>query len=274
MIYSLPAETEERQAWLQTLKEDPDLATNPLLPLVEQLLEETFQQRKRLHKLMRIADGFDELTHKNHQTLLERSDRQLRRLEKIARISDLYQRNMVELNDSLRRAALKDHLTGLPNRRSIMESLSKMANKNRRKQDSFCLAMIDLDYFKRINDSWGHEMGDLVLCETAEEITGCLRDSDICGRWGGEEFLILLTNISNEDALAAMERVRGSLKIVQVSVRNSAGDLPETREFSLGASIGLTRYRGDEHYEDTIGRADDAMYRAKSEGRNRVITDW
>lgn len=259
-------------AAVEQLRDAPGVEENPLWPLVEGLYGKYRQQRRRLDKLVRIADGFDNLSHHRKRSLMERYDHHLRRMEKIARISDLYQQNIMELNASLRHAAQHDVLTDLPNRRHITERLKELIARADRRGAPFSLVLLDLDHFKAINDTYGHEMGDTLLCLAANTALDALRACDLCGRWGGEEFLLLLPDTTAVEAVEVSRRVIEALK---------AQDLDETvplpscapvaAPLRLSASAGVTEYASGDSHETLVRRADDAMYRAKHGGRGRVV---
>ena len=268
---SSPSDNDELLGLVATLLDDPDYQDNPLLPALKQLAEQNQQQRKRLDKLLRIADGYDNLSHRQSQSLMDRYDRHLRRIEKIARISDLYQRTMVELNDSLRQAALHEALTDLPNRRHMSDRLRELTARATRHKQTFALILLDIDHFKLINDTYGHDTGDRVLCQTADVIRNKLREYDLCARWGGEEFLILLPDASAEEATEIGERIISALRNLDLADTAPFSDR-DNESLTISASAGVTAYQPPERYEQTIQRADNAMYKAKAAGRNRVVT--
>lgn len=254
---------------IDRLLQDPKLHNNPLLPVVKSLYQETKEQRARLDKLVRIADGFDSLIVDENRSMMARYDRHLRRLEKITRISDLYQKDLMDLNDKLHHASRHDPLTDLPNRRYIGSRLKELVGLAQRKDTGFALILLDLDHFKTVNDNYGHEAGDRVLCWVAQALGETLRSCDIAGRWGGEEFLIILPDTSSEQALEVAQRLRKRIKTVQLpdaDKTRAAGQGP----ILLSASLGVGVYRPGESYEDTLRRTDDAMYRAKAQGRDQV----
>jgi diguanylate cyclase (GGDEF)-like protein len=152
-----------------------------------------------------------------------------------------------------------DPLTGLGNRRYLRERLDEAKARAERYGESFAVVMIDLDRFKALNDNFGHETGDMALRESAWRFQGALRREDSVARWGGEEFVALL---SYADADAAME----STKRLQSAL--SAAPLPVVGR--LSASFGITLLRPGEDPEDAVARADRAMYRAKDAGRDRI----
>lgn len=158
--------------------------------------------------------------------------------------------------------ALHDDLTGFFNRRHLMELIVSEKNRSERTGSVFSLAIMDLDKFKNVNDTFGHQAGDNVLMTFSAIVRNVLRKTDFCGRYGGEEFLILLTQTDLEEAKVFAERVR---------TRVEESSFPELgKAFRITVSIGLAEHWGKESIEKTISRADEALYRAKKNGRNRV----
>ncbi|MGS8281014.1 sensor domain-containing diguanylate cyclase [Pseudomonas aeruginosa] len=157
----------------------------------------------------------------------------------------------------LNRDAQTDPLTGLGNRRSLEISLSLLEAENR----EFAAIALDIDHFKRINDSHGHEVGDQVLRQLAELMRRCCREGDLLCRTGGEEFLILLPGATLNVAAAVAERLRVTVQ-----------DMPVEPVGAVTISLGVTHWDGETHGEpmNALGEADRALYRAKQEGRNRV----
>jgi diguanylate cyclase (GGDEF)-like protein len=157
----------------------------------------------------------------------------------------------------LEHMATHDALTGTLNRRAILECCADEHERSLRYKQPFALMMIDLDHFKTINDTHGHQHGDRVLVHFAESTRSALRRADRFGRYGGEEFLVLLPNTTADVALPVAERIRAAL---------SAGHALDCQ-----ASIGLTHWRGPEDTLDAmLGRADAALYQAKAQGRNQT----
>lgn len=164
--------------------------------------------------------------------------------------------------------ATHDELTGLPNRRQVLNLLAEHAERHARGGPAFHVALVDLDYFKRINDTHGHGVGDEALCTFARIARQQLRTTDIIARWGGEEFLAVLPETPPGEPGAGqpqvgLERVREALAATPAS-----SHVPELR---VKFSVGLARYRPDEAIGDTIERADRALYAAKEAGRNRTV---
>ena len=169
-----------------------------------------------------------------------------------------------QLEEELVKQATTDALTGLQNRRSFFVNAEReLARLQRGKVNHGALIMIDLDHFKRINDTYGHGIGDEVLRHLAGTLMRSLRRSDHAGRLGGEEFAVFLPDTSEDQGVLLAERLRDS--IAESSVTTPAGDICFT------ASMGLTILDGTDHDIDTaLARADEALYRAKEAGRNRV----
>jgi len=162
----------------------------------------------------------------------------------------------------IREMAIRDDLTGFYNRRHMIELLEYELNRCARTGSVFCLAMLDIDHFKNINDTYGHQAGDQTLKTFAAIIRKAMRSSDFCGRYGGEEFLIVLTQTGTDGAKVFAERLR---QLIEKSVFPELG-----ADIRVTASLGLAQYQAKEDVEKTIHRADTALYEAKKKGRNRV----
>ena len=245
---------------IQALLDDPANQGNPLREPLAHLLGCNQVHQTQLRRLIRISDGYQILSRNHHETLESQYERQLRRLEKLARISDRYQNSLRELSETLKQASLHDALTGLGNRRFLMERLTQETERANRKQSPYTLGILDVDWFKTINDRFGHEAGDTALCAIAQGMTQALREYDVCGRWGGEEFLILLPETPMDFARRVAQRVCEEIKAIRF----------EFMEGHITASLGLTVYRPGERFSDTLNRADAALLRAKANGRDRI----
>ncbi|MGE5659876.1 MAG: PAS domain S-box protein [Actinomycetota bacterium] len=171
----------------------------------------------------------------------------------------------IRLHEALQQQSIRDPLTGLFNRRYLEESLEREINRAERKQQPLSVIMIDIDHFKRFNDTYGHEAGDRVLRELGRFFSQQVRGSDIACRYGGEEFTLILPETSREVAQERAEQIRELVKALQLQYRNQ--DLGQIT-LSLGVAIfpehGLTG-------EAVIRAADGALYRAKQEGRDRTV---
>ena len=164
----------------------------------------------------------------------------------------------------LYRESTQDPLTGLINRRVMMKRLATEIAHNSDARQPFCVLMFDLDRFKRINDNYGHLTGDKVLRTTAQILQAGLRDHDIIARFGGEEFVAVLPNVTSEQAIEVAERIRQCCHDTQVSALS--GEV-----IQLSTSVGVTEYETGEPIEATLARVDECLYKAKEQGRNRVI---
>lgn len=176
---------------------------------------------------------------------------------------DVTQRKMLERE--LQRLATTDPLTNIANRRSFLEQAEQIFKSSQRYHTSFTMMMLDLDFFKAINDKYGHLGGDSVLARFASTVGQELRDSDLFGRLGGEEFCVLLQQVDKDEALIVAERIRE--RIQSLMFKDSSGE-----SFPLTVSIGVTSYvDGDERLAKLLERADKALYQAKNSGRNKVV---
>lgn len=248
---------------VESLLSDPQHYGHPLREALARLQQQNLEQLSRLERIARISDGYQALAREQNLTLSERYHRQLRQLEKVARISDRYQDMLHDLNQALKTASQRDVLTGLANRRLLMERLREEELRSQRSGRPFVLAMIDVDYFKQINDTWGHEVGDRALCEIARALQAGVRGCDLCGRWGGEEFLLLLPETVLAEALPLIERLRGILRELQVAVGE--------QRLTITASFGVAEYLAPEGYSQVLNRADAALLEAKHSGRDRCV---
>ncbi len=168
---------------------------------------------------------------------------------------------------TIQKQALTDVLTGLPNHRALMDQLSKEIERTRRYGRPLSLLFFDADRFKHVNDTYGHPTGDAVLCQISERVGNALRGGDTLGRFGGEEFVVLLPETAAEEACIIAERIRSSVATEPVAMAEVVGGIAMT------VSIGLSMYQVDGVTEqELLSQADEAMYVAKRLGRNQVRT--
>jgi diguanylate cyclase (GGDEF)-like protein len=165
--------------------------------------------------------------------------------------------------EQVRDQAIRDPLTGLYNRRHLLERLERERQRAVHLQRPFCVALLDLDHFKRVNDTYGHAVGDEVLCGLAHTLRSVMRESDVLGRWGGEEFLVLLPDTHANEGVTALNRLRRHL-----GARALADSAPHLR---TTLSAGVAMHTVHETLEQVIERADRALYTAKSAGRDRCL---
>jgi two-component system chemotaxis response regulator CheY len=183
------------------------------------------------------------------------------------RIVSLYEklsekmRLLEEAHATISHLAATDELTGLYNRRFFNEHFAKTFSAARRYTFPLSIIMADVDKFKAVNDTYGHAVGDKVLKVFAEILRTLGRTEDICARWGGEEFIILLGHTSCAGATILAERVRSTLE----------SDCQRLTSIAVTVSLGVVELNEDEDAEALLKRADSALYRAKDEGRNRVV---
>jgi diguanylate cyclase (GGDEF)-like protein len=169
------------------------------------------------------------------------------------------------LSDKLTTQAIKDGLTGLYNQTYIKARLQEEIFRAERYRYPFSLIMIDFDEFKALNDRHGHVSGDRVLKATGELLQEKIRSSDICGRYGGEEFLILMPQTACLDAAAAAERLRKEIAVFPFRI---GGD--KTCQLTVSAGVYATPFYSQD-VEEIIHLTDAALYRAKKEGKNKVV---
>ena len=168
-----------------------------------------------------------------------------------------------ELEQELERQARTDFLTGIANRRHFLDLADQELARTRRYGRPFSMLMLDLDMFKNVNDRYGHRVGDLTLQKVVDVCKQILREVDVFGRLGGEEFGIMLPETDSEQAVQVADRVRQV--IAEASVR-----LPQGGSVGVTASIGVATYSPDDDVDAVLSRADRALYAAKRSGRDRV----
>ena len=165
--------------------------------------------------------------------------------------------------EELEALARIDALTGLPNRRATLERLTQLIDQSSRFTENLSVVSIDIDHFKKINDTFGHAAGDQALVEFARVASSLGRKTDFCGRIGGEEFVFVLPGANLESAQKFGDKLRHSLAAEAVELSNG-------ESITIKISAGVAMLHNDESLESLLARADDAMYRAKQQGRDRV----
>lgn len=157
----------------------------------------------------------------------------------------------------------QDYLTGLLNRRGIFEKLEILLTSLKEKDFTFSIILSDIDNFKKINDNFGHITGDVVLKEVAKLIALSLRTEDILGRWGGEEFIIILPHANLQSAIEVAERIKEKLTSNPIKYQNML--------INISATFGVGEYKKELSLNKNLTLIDNALYKGKSEGKNRVI---
>jgi diguanylate cyclase (GGDEF)-like protein len=176
------------------------------------------------------------------------------------------------LASGLEHMASTDPLTRIYNRRVFLMWCDRELERSQRCEGPFSILMIDLDRFKQINDRYGHATGDEALCAAVEKMQDSVRGIDVLGRWGGEEFSVLLPHASAEAALLVAERVRAGIARILLPARETRQD-ESVEGVRVTASVGIATYQGgSDNVQSMVQRADSCLYRAKATGRNRVVT--
>jgi len=160
--------------------------------------------------------------------------------------------------------ANRDYLTGLYNRRYFYENIGVYLDEIKQTRETFAIAMLDIDYFKKVNDTYGHEIGDKVIIQIADTLRTNTKAGDIVSRFGGEEFCIVLKDISKRGAFEVLERIRAEIE-------NFSYKIDATKNLNFTVSIGATMFQEEESLEENINRADMMLYNAKNGGRNQLL---
>jgi diguanylate cyclase (GGDEF)-like protein len=256
------------RAW-RAGREDSELRTvaHGLLVLITTLLLDVVMELGFVTKVPGLpVVGFTFLFIATARSLNERFEREHRELEELR--LDLEERvrsrttELEDANQRLAEASRTDALTQLLNRRGFLDFAERELVRSKRSQLPCSIAVLDVDRFKRINDRYGHATGDAVLQTVARILRKSVREQDVIGRWGGEEFILLFPETTADGALHAAEGVRRAIE--STSVAGEGGDLFVT------VSIGVAGHRAGDALEQTVGAADRALYVAKEQGRNRV----
>jgi diguanylate cyclase (GGDEF)-like protein len=206
---------------------------------------------------------------------VESSEQKMARLEEENIILKEANRLLLEQVGELTDRAFIDKLTGVKNRQALVEDFKlifhpkKEGASERRaegQENNVCVLMLDIDHFKGVNDTYGHQAGDQVLKAVAERLEGSIRDTDVIARYGGEEFIILLNEISEFETAKKAERLRKLIADVEFNV----GTDDEPKMIPLTISIGLTFGSKNSDPDKLIQEADKALYQSKNSGRNQV----
>jgi diguanylate cyclase (GGDEF)-like protein len=216
-----------------------------------QLSESQMQNRKTEEALLQAKENLEVKIEERTGELVDLN----RKL-----VQEISERKNAE--EMLERAATSDPLTGLLNRRAMMEQLKYQEVRYQRNRNPFVILLVDLDHFKAVNDTYGHDAGDKVLVEATEHLRKSTRSQDVVSRWGGEEFLILLPETSMEGGAVSAEKVRKHIEDQKFMIGEQV--------VQLTLSVGVAEYRAEMTLNECIKSADAALYRAKRHGRNRV----
>ncbi|WP_319760584.1 diguanylate cyclase [Maridesulfovibrio sp.] len=178
-------------------------------------------------------------------------------------ISRCFVNELSVAENKLAEMALTDALTGLYNRLTAMRMLKKEISRSRRDGSALSVAILDIDYFKKVNDTYGHSVGDEVLIALAHTLQEQIREYDLACRYGGEEFLLIMPDTTVDDAMTVVSRLLA--KVRSMPVRTKKGDIAFT------FSAGVANLWGTEEVDKFIDRADSCLYKAKAQGRNQVV---
>lgn len=203
---------------------------------------------------IRQTSELSEMIYERNRAMKEREDLLLKERQLTEDLNNF--------NKSLGVLASIDSLTGIFNRRTLLDTLEQEILRAKRYSLSFGIIIFDIDYFKKINDSYGHPAGDKVLKIICDILKMHIRINDILGRYGGEEFLILLPEAELEHTMSAAEKVRTLLSDTPIPYDSS--------RLRITASFGVTCYRENDDIKSIIARADGALYESKKNGRNRI----
>lgn len=223
-----------------------------------------------------FAEAFNSMAAQLGQAMADLRNSQAELLQKNRELSEeIQQRKALEADlrlseEKYRRQAVHDDLTGLYNRRHFLVQAVKEASRQKRRNGSLALLLLDIDHFKSVNDRYGHAAGDIVLRGVAELVINSLRKGDMGARYGGEEMVLLLADTDLAGAMRAAERLRRDIADMKMATRS--GEICVT--VSLGVAMLSCSEQADlplrRQVEEGIRRADEAMYQAKETGRNRV----
>jgi diguanylate cyclase (GGDEF)-like protein len=224
-----------------------------LMPLL--LRRVVYPMRSKIEALAEAEQSLRKSQNELEQRVLERT-------ESLSQANEALQHEIAvrtRMQEELQRLATTDALTGLRNRRAFDAFAAHEINRAERTGDALSIILFDIDYFKQINDNFGHHIGDEVLIGLAQLIGGRLRASEILARWGGEEFIMLLPQTDIENAV----HLAGVLRRLM-----EANEFPQVGKVT--ASFGVTQFSRGDSMDSMLQRADTALYRAKENGRNRV----
>lgn len=180
--------------------------------------------------------------------------------------------NRAKVYSEILKHATLDALTGFYNRRQLEERIKQETAKAKRKKTNLCAIMTDIDFFKRVNDVYGHAAGDLVLKTVSKTMRSQLREYDIAGRYGGEEFALLLPFTRTEEAIMVAERLRKAVENKKIDLSKIDSEVPD-KSINVTISIGIYEFKDSDSPSDLLTKADKALYEAKETGRNKVVVN-
>jgi len=215
----------------------------------------SFYSKHLLNKQVKLTNELDNYKINLEEIIVERT-REVHN-KNVSLEAEINERKQTE--KKLELLATTDPLTLLYNRRKFDELLRYEIDRDRRYRSNLSLVMCDIDYFKKINDQYGHHIGDKVLIEFVDKISTIIRKTDIFARWGGEEFAILIPGADAKTAVSVAEKIRSAVQATKFTV-----------DFVVTSSFGVSILMPDDDEESLVKRADNALYKAKANGRNCV----
>ena len=247
---------------IRGLLDDPAYQGHPLHAALADFWADTQEKLARIEQIVRAPQSRQEPPGPGGAPPDERFERQARRLSRLAGISRRYQDMARQVGGIARDMAERDALTGLYNRRMVMERLGEEARLPASAAQAHAVALIDIDHFKGINDCYGRELGDRVLVAFTRVLTECLRAGELCARWGGEEFLVVLPGAPLAAARRVAVRVQEQLRRQPLVADGQA--------LWVTISVGIALVRAGGHLPQALERAGRALGRAKQLGRDRI----
>jgi diguanylate cyclase (GGDEF)-like protein len=255
LVYRNPDKAE--QELLPALQSAEKINSLTNISLIHERLVEVYKEKGEYQLALEHFEAF----HTTFKKIFnDKSDRRIKNLEILHQVE--ISRKQTDL---YRELAATDFLTGLVNMRSFLEIAEKTLQKAKNEKGQLAMIMLDIDYFKEVNDHYGHTAGDQALAIVAGKIKKSLRQGDIAGRYGGDEFIILVPGISCENCAKLAERIRRAVAQEPIQI--------EATSISVTISVGLVCFDPDQEISlnDLINCADQAMYLAKQQGRNCVV---
>lgn len=234
-----------------------------------------------MHKVLKSEDSIDYLRTKMLEsfsnfvdTFGEKTESKKGRLDTIAKEYgtvnnelDDYKKQVAKLQNDLNKyktESVTDHMTGLYNRKYMDLKLGEEIDRFNRTKTPFCVVLIDIDHFKSVNDNYGHPIGDQVLKHLAKLMKESIRKTDFAFRYGGEEFMMLLSNVDVRNATHVSDQIRKKLETTNFSMKGTS--------FNVTASFGIALFDKKDTQETIIKRADENLYKAKQTGRNKIVS--
>ena len=242
-----------------------------IMEIIKDVKEKISLLNNKIYALPLITEG------KNVGCLIAKSTEDEINIKDMDYLEQLANQTAITINranvyaEILKHATL-DALTGFYNRRQLEERTKQEVANAKRQHAPLCGIMTDIDYFKNVNDTYGHSVGDLVLKTIAKVIRGQLREYDIAGRYGGEEFSILLPFTKINEAKMVAERLRQTVEKKTIDISRIAPE-SETKEIKITLSLGIYEIKEQDNEDDLMKKADKALYQAKNTGRNKVVVN-